>query len=270
MVTLRRILIGAFLTIFGGACIFTLFLPLPRRTETVSESYSCLWEDGTQTQEDYFGAYSALCDAREEGIVLERAGKTGLVQPSEEFRRAVTVFESGELAELLSFRLKNCNRLEKAALFLRYGERCYYSGERFCWDGEKISRTERSKFSEVVLLDGKLPSSFLRDAGATTLILSENAAFTALPLVGSKVKTVVAFAPYFTENGAVYLKTAGGTRLVAALPNAEHLEIHCDYIDEGALSACKELKTLKLPENFDGTLAVLFGSTPIPEDLVLL
>ena len=175
-----------------------------------------------------------------------------------------------ELAELLTFRLESCSRLEKAALFLRYGGRCYYAGESFCWNGEKISRAERTKFTEVVLLNGNLPSAFLRDAGAKTLILSGKAEFTVRSLVGSEVETVVASEPYFTKDGAVYLETAGGTRLVAALPNVENLEIHCDYLDKGALSACANLKTLKLPENFDGTLAMLFGNTPIPEDLVLL
>ena len=267
---MRKILIGATLTVFFGACILLLFLPFPRRVGTLQETYSCLWEDGSQTNEDYFGAFSALCGATEEGLVLEREGKTGLIQPSDEFRRAVTVFENGTLAELLSFRLGLCSRLEKAALFACYGERCYYAGESFSWDGEKISRTERTKFNEVVLLHGNLPSAFLCDAGAKTLILSENAEFTVRSLVGSKVESIVACLPYFTENGAVYLKTVGGTRLVAALPSVEYLEITCDYLDEGALSACTRLKTLKLPEGYDGTLAMLFGSTPIPEGLILV
>ena len=268
--TLRRILIGALSLVLFGACIFTLFLPFPRRVETSQESYACVWEDGSQTIEDYFGAYSALCGATEEALVLEREGKTGLIPLSEEYRRAATVFEYGELAELLSFRLGNCSRLEKVALFLRYGERCYYSGERFCWDGEKISRTERTKFTEVVLLDGNLPSGFLRDTGAKTLILSANAAFTVRSLVGSKVEKVIASLPYFTENGAVYLETVGGRRLVAVLPNVEYLEINCDYIDKGALSACTRLKAIKLPEDFEGTLAELFGDAPVPEDLMFL
>ena len=268
--TLRRLFLGALSAVLFGACILTLFLPFPRRAETAQEVYPCLWEDGTQTSEDYFGAFSALRGGTEEGILLERAGKTGVVQAGEEYRRAVTVLERGTLAELLSFRLETCNRLEKAALFMRYGERCYYSKESFSWDGEKISRTDRTKFSEVLLLNGNVPGAFLREMGAKTLILSENAEFTARPLVGSQVENMIVHSPYFTKDGAVYLKTVGGIRLIAVLPNVEYLKIDCDYIDGGALSACIRLKTLKLPEKFDGTLAMLFGDTPIPEDLVLL
>ena len=270
MVTLRKVLIGAVLAVFFGACILMLFLPFPRRVEPPQEFYFCEWEDGTQTKEDYFGAMSALCGATEERLILERDGRKGYILPSEEYRRAVTEFESGEAARIMSFRLQNSNRLEKAALFLRYGERCYYTGESLCWDGEKIFRTKRTKFTEVVLLSGDLPNDFLRNAGASTLTLWGGAKFTARSLVGCKVETVVAFSPYFTENGAVYLEDPSGTRLVAALPNTEVLEINCDYIDFGALSACKNLKKLKLPQRFDGTLAELFGSTPVPEDLVLL
>lgn len=268
--TLRRIFIGALVTVFFGACIFTLFLPFPRRAGMSQEVYVCVWEDGSRTDEDYFGAFSALRGATEEGLVLDREGKTGLIQTSEEFRRAVTVFEYGKLAELLSFRAVSCTRLEKAALFLRYGERCYYAGERFCWDGEKISRSERTIFTEVVLLDGDLPRGFLCDTGAKMLILSKDAAFTVRSLVESRVENIVAFSPYSAEDGALYLETSSGRRLVAVLPNVEYLEINCDYIDKDALSACTQLKALKLPENFDGTLAMLFGDTPVPEDLVLL
>lgn len=268
MVTLRKVLIIIAVVSAAAICTLLLLPPFPKSAE--KEYYSCRWQSGAVTTESYYAAFMALADVTESTIVLERGGQMGEIRASEPFSHAVEVFESGELAPLLAFRLGEVTRLERAALWNKYGRRGYYSGEFFAWDGECIFRTERGKFDEVFLLTGNLPKGRLFETGAKKLILGGDSSLTASALVGSRIESVEARAPYYCRDGAVYLQTAGGVRLISGLPNAETLEIACDYLDEGALSPCVKLKTLKLPSHYEGTLRMLFGETPVPKNLICL
>lgn len=250
-------------------CIFVLFLPLPK-VYCEREYYSCLWESGSQTRESYYAAYSSLAEISENCIHLQRGGLEGEISAGESYSEAYDILSRGELAELLKFRLGEVTRLEKAALFEKFGSRGYYAEEFFCWNGERFFRSKRMDFKEVFLLTGKLPKGLLSQTGAEKLIAAPAAEITAECLVGSEISSVEVSPPYLELEGGIYLETPGGRRLVAALPKVETLIITCDYLDEGALAACASLKFLKLPETYEGTISMLFGDSPIPEGLVCL
>ncbi len=271
MVKLRKTVLAVAAVLLSAVGVLCLFLPFPKTAESERmESYVCRWESGDVTAVSFLEAYSAFSGFGKDRILLKRDGMRGEIAVGEEFLRAVEIFERGELAEMLSMRLGEITRLERAAIWKLYGGRGYYAGEFFSWNGESFFRTEREKFGEVFLLTGTLPKTLLRDTGAKKLILSGDSQLTAAALVGSGVEEVRGQAPYFAEGGAVYLQTAVGKVLIAALPNAEELTLDCDFIEDGALAPCEKLKRLTLPDWYDGTLAALFGETPVPKGLICL
>ncbi len=247
-------------------CALLCFLSFPRRTLARSEEYTAVWSDGSVTRESYASAYSALSGAGNGSVLLEREGVCGEIAAGEAFAAFRTVLEEGSLPELLAADPEGLAPIERAALYRTFGNTVFYSADYFAFDGTRVLRTARRTFGELVLLDGDLPAAALRNTGAKKLVLRADARLAAASLAGSAVEECVASPPYRSSGGAVYLDTAGGTRLVAALPLITSL---CAdgyrFCDQGALAPCTQLCSLQLPfagsaeSASDGRLAWAFG-----------
>lgn len=257
-------------------CALLCVLPFPQATAAVSGEYEAVWQSGAVTRESYAAAYSALCGCGPDKIVLERAGERGEIAAGEAFRKSYAVLQEGNLLELLTAEFGGLSRLERAALYRTFARSVYYSADLYAFDGERVFRTPRGAFNVFVWLDGSVSSSVIRATGAKKLVLHGEAILSASALSGSGIEEIEAREPYVSEGGAVLLRTAGGTRLVAALPACETLSVKdCDFCDEGALSPCTGLVTAELPfagsaknasKDDDGRLLWAFG-TKIPETL---
>ena len=66
----RKILTYALSALLFLGCALMVLLPLPHKLSKAGETYLCLWEDGTSTEEDYFTTYSALTGATQDGVGL--------------------------------------------------------------------------------------------------------------------------------------------------------------------------------------------------------
>lgn len=253
--------------IFAALCILCLFLPFPKEKAPEREYYTCLWEDGTVSTESFYTAYAALTGT-EERIVLTRCGLTGEIEAGEEYQRVRKTLERGTLAQMLNLKAEGLSSIERAALWKRYSGLGYYSDGFFAWNGEGVSRAEERTYEEVFLLTGDLPAGLLKRTGANKLIVHGEAGLTAKGLVGSLVTEAEARWPYFERDGAIYLQTAVGVRLIAVLPFVTELTIDCDFLDEGALSPCICLEKLSLPEKYKGGLARIFGEIVPDVELV--
>lgn len=247
----------------GALC----FPPRPR-TAAATERFPIVWEDGTVQEASYAEAYAALCGCTEREILFLQNGKRGSVSAGENFGREYRLLSEGDLAGLLR-EDGALNALEKLALYRKFGGTGYYSEEFFAY-GDGFGRTERKGFSEVMLLTGNIPADVLRETGAKKLTVCKDARLKAEALTGTQIAEFGTFAPYYAEGGVLYLETAGGTRLVAALPAAETLEAGNAYFaDSGALCCCTRLSSLTLPflgsalspagSGRDGRLAYLFA-----------
>lgn len=252
-----------------SALLFPLFLlPFPRNAEgSAGEEFSCAWEDGSVSQERDFGSIRIL-GAEGEYILVQKGERRGKVLAGKEFLRALHAPDRGDAFEILSFRLKDeCARIEKLALFYLFQDTCIYLGEALYFDGTSFVPAGQMKYQSVCFLEGTLPENFLKECGAKRLKICPRAEFSAKDLVESEIAFVEAEPPYRVEEGAVYLDSLGGTRLVAVLPGVEKLDLNCDYIDEGAMAPCGNLKELTLRREYDMTLSMMFGERPIPEGL---
>lgn len=228
------------LAAFGCALLF--FVPRTTYTRGNAERYVCVWQDGEETDETRESAYAALLGAGEEGVLLMRDGKRGVIKGGEEYFAARATLEEGTLADLLRLRTDGMNGMEVAALYRTFGDRGYYAGEFFAFDGGRVVRTERTAFGEIFLSAGSFQGK--NAGGARRLILGADADFTSAALW--EEAEVEARAPYFTAGGAVCLKTAGGVRLAAVLPKTRDLIARCDFLDPGALDSCPLLETADL------------------------
>lgn len=277
MVTFRKTVLVAVCAVFAaallGVCVLLLFLPFPQETGATAEEYECVWENGDVSEESYASAYSSLKAAEKERILLERDGMYGEIPTGDEYRRAYGTLSEGSLAELLALQTVTETRLERAALWRAFSGYLWYEGESFAWNGERVTRTDASSASVVVLLGGKLPSGYLAAAGARTLLLRAEGEISASDFVGTSVEAVGAQFPYRFSEGALYLDTPGGTRLVAALPYVTDLVVENGVVfaDEGALSPCTALRTLRIPfvgsaENPLGTAYVGYFGYVFGED----
>lgn len=260
----KRVLMIAAGGVFAAICVLCLFLPFPKERSSEREYYTCRWENGAVTTESFYTAYAALTGA-EERIVLTRDGLKGEIEAGEEYRRVRETLERGTLAQMLSLKVGALSGVERAALWKRYSGLGYYSEEFFAWNGENVFRAEERAYEEVFLLTGDLSAGLLKRTGAKKLIVHGESDLTAKGLVGSLVTEAEARYPYYERDGAIYLKTAGGVRLIAALPYVTELTVDCDFLDEGALSPCMQLKRLTLPEKYEGGLARLFGEQTVPD-----
>lgn len=264
---LKNILPILMLVLFAISCFPIFFLPFPKRVESEVQSFVCEWEDGTRTQETDFSSIS-IVSAQKDEIVVNKDGHLGKVKTGKEYARAIETVESGDLFKLFSFRLGDCSRLERMALFELFQDTCLYADEEMLsWDGTTFVPTSKSKFETVYLFKGGLPEQFLESVGATRLILGKDVVFSASDLEGSEICAVSASFPYKVEGDCIFLSTEKGECLIAVLPKAEELTLSCDFLQEGALSACTHLKKITFCKDYGMTLGMLFGASPIPEGI---
>ena len=166
---IKGLLAGALALVLLAAAVI-LLLPRPKQAGR-AERFSCLWADGAKSEETFSSALTCLAGVSQEGVLLEREGNTGTVAASEALSNVVPVLEGGTLAELLSLDGSALTPLESYAVQTFYGDRAYYDGEPFAWDGTRVRRTEKDSFSEAVLLGGSLEGGFLLESGVKTLYL---------------------------------------------------------------------------------------------------
>ena len=256
-----------------------LLFPFSEQIGLARASYECFWEDGTQTTERYADVCAAVTEVLEEKVLLERNGVQGVLSVSGEYIQAYRTLRDGSLAELLALSLSVLCGAERFALGIAFGKTVFYGEEPFALDGTRVVRSDRSSAETVVLLFGELPEGYLAETGAERLVLRPEALFSADALEGSGIRSIEAEAPYSFERGAVYLDTAGGKRLVAALPELTFLEIgQVDFCDEGALASCMQLCSLVLPfvgntryaegKEYVGRLSWLFGGEGAGESVL--
>ena len=213
---IKGLLAGALALVLLAAAVI-LLLPRPKQKGR-AERFSCLWADGAKSEETLSSALTCLAGVSQEGVLLEREGNTGTVAASEGLRTVVPVLEGGTLAELLSLDGSALTPLESYAVQTFYGDRAYYDGEPFAWDGTRVRRTEKESFSEAVLLGGSFEGDFLLESGVKTLYLRAEGEVEADGLLYTALSRVVAEAPYFFRGGALWEERYGIERYVSALP----------------------------------------------------
>ncbi len=213
---IKGLLAGALALVLLAAAVI-LLLPRPKQKGR-AETFSCLWADGAKSEETLSSALACLAGVSQEGVLLEREGNTGTVPASEALRTVVPVLEGGTLAELLSLDGSALTPLESYAVQTFCGDRAYYDGEPFAWDGTCVRRTEKERFSEAVLLGGSFEGDFLLDSGVKTLYLRAEGEVEADGLLYTALSHVVAEAPYFFRGGALWEERYGIERYVSALP----------------------------------------------------
>ena len=273
----KKRIVSALIFLVLFALCACLLIPYSRATSAREDTYEVVWQSGAVTRESYAFAYSALSGAENGKLLLEREGLRGEIETSERYKTVRTLLKEGSLPDLLTMSFEGLSSLERAALYKEFCDTCYYSADLFAYDGDRVFRTPRASFSELVLLDGSVSSGVLVGIGATKLILRSGAQLSAASLAGTGVQEIEAAAPYFVNRGGLCLSAPGGTRLVAAVPTAEELRVEgCDFCDEGALSPCKRLASLELPfagsarsaggSDYDGRVAWAFGDA-VPQTL---
>ena len=213
---IKGLLAGALALVLLAAAVF-LLLPCPKQAGR-AENFSCLWADGATSEETFSSALPCLAGVSREGVLLEREGNTGTVPASEALRTAISVLEGGTLAELLSLDGSALAPLESYAVQTFYGDRAYYDGEPFAWDGTRVWRTEKERFSEAVLLQGSFSGGFLLESGVRTLYLRAEGEVEADGLLYTALSHIIAEAPYFFRDGALWEERYGIERYVSALP----------------------------------------------------
>lgn len=231
--------------VFSAACLFSLFLPLPKKISN-REFYDCVWADGSVTEENYSSAYKSLAGMDGESVILLREGLTGKIES--EASAVFATLENGNFAQIIACRAEG-TRIDSAALYREFSDRVWYNGEYYVWTGNKIERVSRASRSEIVFLEGNVSPRVLKETDATAVYLRKGAEVSATSFAESKVENVYTEAPYVERGGAVYLDTAGGKRLLAALGGIRELTLCEDlsFADEGALIACQTLASLTVP-----------------------
>lgn len=235
----------ATVTVFTAACLFSLFLPLPKNISK-GESYDCVWADGSVTKESCSSAYQSLAGMDGESVILSREGLTGKIES--EAGAVYAALEGGRLDELLECTAAG-TRIDGAALYHEFSDRVWYNGEYYVWTGSKIERVSRAERGEIVFLEGSVTPRVLKETNATTVYLQKRAEISASSFAESKVEKVYAEAPYAASEGAIYLNPAGDKRLLAGLSGVRELVLDGDlaFADEGALLACQALVSLTVP-----------------------
>lgn len=213
---IKGLLAGALALVLLAAAVI-LLLPRPKQKGR-AERFPCLWADGAKSEETFSSALTCLAGVSQEGVLLEREENTGTVPASEALSNVVPVLEGGTLAELLSLDGSALTPLESYAVQTFYGDRAYYDGEPFAWDGTRVRRTEKDSFSEAVLLGGSFEGDFLLESGVKTLYLRAEGEVEADGLLYTALSRVVAEAPYFFRGGALWEERYGIERYVSALP----------------------------------------------------
>lgn len=266
-----HIVYAGFAVAIAALCILSLFLPFPQDIGHTSDVYRCVWEDGSVSEEPYVSVYEATTGAGEEGVLLKRGDKSGVIAGGDLYFRIFSTLSGGTLAELLALQTEGITRPESLALWRTFSDCIWYSEGCFVWDGGKIKTEDRQTAQSVVLLSGEMKRGFLASSKAVSLAICEDAQVSAEEFIGSSVENLVAQSPYCVSGEALYLQTAGGKRLVAALPGIISLTVDEDtqFIDGGALAPCKQIKTLNisfagnakdhLSSSFSPYIGALFG-----------
>lgn len=246
-----------------------VLLPFPTRKSTAAETYLCLWEDGTETEESYNAAFDAYDGADEETVFLLREGKRGQIAAGEKYRGFMRTARHEGITQILAANTNGMTRIEKLAAYRVLAGTVFISGgQSFAFSGEGFSDTTKKRAQEIALLDGTLSAKRILEAGATALSIGAEATVTAATLDGTNIERVRAASPYLVNDGAIYLETAF-KRLVCGIPAARDLSLlDFDYADEGALLPCRELRSLDLPfvgsaksgGGMHGELAFLFSA----------
>lgn len=213
---IKGLLAGALALVLLAAAVI-LLLPRPKQKGR-AERFPCLWADGAKSEETFSSALTCLAGVSQEGVLLEREENTGTVPASEALSNVVPVLEGGTLAELLSLDGSALAPLESYAVQTFYGDRAYYDGEPFAWDGTRVRRTEKESFSEAVLLGGSFEGGFLLESGVGTLYLRAEGEVEANGLLYTALSHIIAEAPYFFRDGALWEVRYGIERYVSALP----------------------------------------------------
>lgn len=215
----RAVKAAALLLATAALVIAAVLLLLPRpKAVGEAETFPCTWENGKESEETLFSALPCLAGATKEGVLLVREGERGLVAGSSALQTVIPVLQGGTLAELLTLDGDALTPLESYAVQTFYGDRAYYEGEPFAWEGTRVWRTGRSAFSEVVLLGGSFEGDFLFLSGANTLYLTAEGEVGEHELLESALTRVVAEPPYFFRDGALWEEKLGIERFVALLP----------------------------------------------------
>lgn len=225
-----------------------LFYPLPRVLEGAERpAYSCLWEDGTRTDESYYTAFRDYAGVSAEGdVLLSRSGRAGVIPAEEESRLCFSTLKSADLAELLALRAP-ADPLFSSAYADVFSHYVWYDGDLFVYDGTRIVRDDAAKGEIFVLLGGSVRASVLIRTGATAVELRPRAEVTPYMFIGTGIVHAEGFPPYSVEGNAVCLDTVSGKRLVAGLPLAKSVTAtQMRFADEGALLACTEVAELDL------------------------
>lgn len=246
----------AAVAIFTAACLFCLFLPLPKNISN-DETYKCVWADGSVTEESFSSAYESLAGMDGKSVILSRQGLTGKIES--EASAVYLTLENGNFSELLECTAAG-TRIDGAALYRAFSNRVWYNGEYYVWTGDKIEKVSRAERSEIVFLEGSVTSRVLEAAKASTVYLRKDATVSTLSFAESNVERVFAEAPYSENGGAVYLETAGGKRLLAALSGVKELNLDKDlaFADKGALLSCQTITSLTVP--FVGSAKSPYGA----------
>ncbi len=229
--------------------------------------YRCVWENGSVTMESEGTAVRLFAGISEEGEALVRRGdEVGRIALGEEAVHAVSVLGGTDLAAIAALGTEALSLFGRALLNLAFAGRLFYADGFFVWQNG-LMPTENFEAEEIVLF-GEVPASALRRMKAHMLTVTPTAQLGAL--AGCSFASFRAEAPYTAEGDALYLRTAGGVRLLTASSEAEELILgEYDYADRGALLASEKLSSLELPfvgnaldpsgTSADGTLAYLFS-----------
>lgn len=229
-----------------------LFLPVTERVNGCEEIYLCRWEDGTRTRENFADAYSAVTGCDPDRILLTRGEIAGEIEPASPYSAYFRTLSIGSFREVKELDVSKLGALERAVLWERFGDRAWWTGEEFLvWTESGAVFSHSPRCGEIIIEGGSLTASAIARTCADSLEVRDGADFSAKMLIGTEITELKGVAPYDSENGALYLETLGGTRLVAAAPNVRSLSADYDYADEGALLACRELEFVSLP--FAGT-----------------
>lgn len=235
--------------LFSAAWVLLLFVPAVKRVKGSAEEYLCRWADGTQTRESFASAYAAFTGCDGERLYLNRGGAAGELTASTEFGTHYGVLRMGSSRDALALDPSRLNALERIALWRLFGERAWWNDDEFTvWTEAGAIVKQSARCRELIAESGSLTASVLKNSHATVLELRGGAVFSAQSLAGTEVSALRGVAPYFTQDGALYLQTAGGIRLVACEPDTLNLSaVGYDFADEGALAVCGKLQSLTVP-----------------------
>lgn len=242
-------ILAAVLTV---ACAVCCFLPVPRGKPTAPPVYTVTYADGREEQADYVSLYPRIRGLSEDfGIRLDE----GFISGSDALSALVSVVETGTFGSILSadFALPAA---ELTALEREYADTLFYADGLYALSGG-LRKTARRRAGRLVYFGGALKAADLAAMGVYSLDL-RGGGFNAAMLTGTKVAAMSAVAPYVYADGALYMDTAFGRRLIAGMPVVTELTLDMVYADDGALTPCPYLDRLTMPVPYGGMVASLF------------